>query len=131
MVKDHSDNERGNPLSPHGLHLPISRKGSFICTIPKTRYHIPRPLLHLLWSAGWNEKYLNVSTMKDRSDDQSHHERSLVLNTYTLFTHPCLLFRRVRTCFDRLASLCPHVKYNSLLPSACDTGDACQNNCLK
>ena len=24
MVKDHSDNERGNPLQPHGLLFPIS-----------------------------------------------------------------------------------------------------------
>ena len=30
MVKDHSDNERGNPLPPHGLLFPISSKGSFI-----------------------------------------------------------------------------------------------------
>ena len=41
MVKDHSDSERGNPLPPHGLLLPISSKGSFICTIPQTHctYH--------------------------------------------------------------------------------------------
>ena len=26
MVKDHSDNERGNPLPPHGLLFPISRQ---------------------------------------------------------------------------------------------------------
>ena len=36
MVKDHSDSERGNPLPPHELLLPISSKGSFICTIPQT-----------------------------------------------------------------------------------------------
>ena len=35
-VKDHSDNERGNPLPPHGLLFPISSKGSFICIIPQT-----------------------------------------------------------------------------------------------
>ena len=29
-VKDHSDSERGNPLSPHGLLFPISSKRSFI-----------------------------------------------------------------------------------------------------
>ena len=29
------------------------------------------------WSTGWNEKYLNGSTMRDRSDDPSHHERPL------------------------------------------------------
>ena len=37
MVKDHSDNERGNPLPPHRLLFPISIKGSFICIIPQTR----------------------------------------------------------------------------------------------
>ena len=36
MVKDHSDNERGNPLVPHGLLFPISSKGYFICIIPQT-----------------------------------------------------------------------------------------------
>ena len=36
MVKDHSDSERGNQLSPHGLLCPISSKGSFICIIPQT-----------------------------------------------------------------------------------------------
>ena len=37
MVKDHSDSEKGNPLSPHRLLLSINSKGSFICTIPQTR----------------------------------------------------------------------------------------------
>ena len=35
MVNDHSDSEKGNPLPPHGLLLPISSKGSFICIIPQ------------------------------------------------------------------------------------------------
>ena len=52
MVKDHSDSERENPLLPHRLLFPISSKGSFICTIPQTGYHIPRPLLHQSWSTG-------------------------------------------------------------------------------
>ena len=30
MVKDQSDNKRGNPLPPHGLLFAISSKGSFI-----------------------------------------------------------------------------------------------------
>ena len=50
MVKDHSDSEKGNPLPPHRLLFPINSKGSFICTIPQTGYHIPRPLLHQSWS---------------------------------------------------------------------------------
>ena len=36
MVKNHSDSERGNSLSPHRLLFPISSKGSFICIIPQT-----------------------------------------------------------------------------------------------
>ena len=36
MVTDHSDSEKGNPLSPHRLILSINSKGSFICTIPQT-----------------------------------------------------------------------------------------------
>ena len=44
MVKDHTDSERGNPLTPHVLLFPISSKGSFICTIPQTGQHIPRPV---------------------------------------------------------------------------------------
>ena len=44
MVKNHSDNEKGNMLLPHGLLFPISSKGSFISIIPQTRY------------TGWNEK---------------------------------------------------------------------------
>ena len=35
MVKDHSDSKR-KPAAAHGLHFPISSKGSFICTIPQT-----------------------------------------------------------------------------------------------
>ena len=57
MVKDHSDSEKGNPLPPHRLLFPINSKGSFICTIPQTGLHIPRPLLHQSWSTGWNECY--------------------------------------------------------------------------
>ena len=37
MVKDHSDSERGNPLSPHELLFPISSKGYFICITPIDR----------------------------------------------------------------------------------------------
>ena len=36
MVKDHSDNKRGNLLPPHRLLFLISSKGSFTCSIPQT-----------------------------------------------------------------------------------------------
>ena len=56
MVTDHSDSEKGNLLPPHRLFFRINSKGYFICTIPQTGLHIPQPLLHQLWSTGWNEK---------------------------------------------------------------------------
>ena len=86
VVKDHSDSERGNPLPPHGLLFPLSSKCSFICTIPQTGQHIPRPLLHQSWNTGWNEKWLSGSTMKDRSDDPSLHERTLLPRSYVSLT---------------------------------------------
>ena len=68
--------------SLHGLLFPISSKGYFIGTIPKTGYHIPRSLLHHPWSTGWNEIKLNGSTMKVRCDDRSHHEWTLISRSY-------------------------------------------------
>ena len=65
MVKNHSDSERGNPLPPHRLLLSINSKGSFICTIPQTGYHIPQPLEREITQ--W------VDPMKDQFDDPSHH----------------------------------------------------------
>ena len=55
MVEDHKESKRGNPQPPHGLLFPINSKGPFICTIPQTGLHIPRPLLRQLWITGWNE----------------------------------------------------------------------------
>ena len=56
MVKDHSDSKRGKPLPQHWLLFLINSKGSFVCVIPHTGSGIPRPVLHQLWSTGWNEK---------------------------------------------------------------------------
>ena len=66
LASDHSDSERGMLLEQHGLLL-INREDSCICTIPQTG-------LHQLWRTAWNEKWLNGSTMRDWSDDPSHHE---------------------------------------------------------
>ena len=64
MVKNHSNSEKGNPLPPHRLLFPINSKGSFICTIPQTGLHIPRPLLHQSWSTGW---YKGVRAVRPES----------------------------------------------------------------
>ena len=75
MVKDHSDSRKGNPLPPHRLLFPINSKGSFICTIPQT------PVVE-----HWLERdiALWLHPMKDQSDDPSHHERTLLPQSYIL-----------------------------------------------
>ena len=76
MVKDHSDSEKGNPLPPHGLLFPI------ICTIPHrialTTAFVTPVVEH------WLEREIAqwVHPMKDRSDDPSHHERTLLPRSY-------------------------------------------------
>ena len=79
MVKDHSNCERGNPLPPQRLLFPISSKGSFICITSSHRqdntYHSVCYTSHGLLAGTWNTYW---STMKDRSDDPSHHDRTLL-----------------------------------------------------
>ena len=67
MVKDHSDSERGNPL------LPIDR-------IVHTTAFVTPVVEH------WLEREIAqwVHPMKDRSDDPSHHERTLLPRSYIL-----------------------------------------------
>ena len=76
MVKDHSDSERGNMLPPHGLLVPINSKGSFICTIPD---RIVTPVVE-----HWLKREIAqlVHPMKDRSNNPSHHERTLLPWSY-------------------------------------------------
>ena len=84
MVKDHSDSEKGNPLPPHRLLFPINSKGSFICTIPcmvriaHTTAFVTPAVVH------WLERDIAqwVHPMKDRPDDPSHHERTLLQRSY-------------------------------------------------
>ena len=82
MVKDHSDNEKGNPLPPHRLLFPISSKGSFICTIPHRITHTTAFVTPVV--EHWLERLIAqwVHPMKDRSDDPLHHERTLLPRSY-------------------------------------------------
>ena len=79
MVKDHSDSEKGNPLPPHRLLLSINSKGSFICTIPDRITHTTAFVTPVV--EHWLEREIAewVHPMKDRSDNPSHHERTLYL----------------------------------------------------
>ena len=82
MVKDHSDSEKGNPLPPHRLLIPISSEGSFICTIPQTGQHTTAFVTPVV--EHWLEREIALwdHAMKDRSDDPSHHERTLLPRSY-------------------------------------------------
>ena len=84
MVKDHLDSERGNTLLPHGLLFPITSKGSFICTIPDRIAHTTTFVTPVV--EHWLEQEIAqwVHTMKDQSDDPSHHERRLLPRSYIL-----------------------------------------------
>ena len=83
MVKDHSYSERGNPLPPHGLPFPINSKGTFFMHHPTYRIahttaFVTPVVVH------WLEREIAqwVHPMKDRSDDPSHHERTLLPRSY-------------------------------------------------
>ena len=82
MVKDHSDSERGNPLPPHRLLFSISSKGSFICTITHRITHTTTFVTPVV--EHWLEREIAqwVDSMKDRSDDPLHHERTLLPRSY-------------------------------------------------
>ena len=80
MVKNHSYRERGNPLLPHGLLFPISSKGSFYMHHPTDRITHTTAFVTPVMEH-WLEREIAqwVHPMNDRSDDPSHHERTLYL----------------------------------------------------
>ena len=82
MVKHHSDSERGNPLPPHGLLFSINSKVFYM-------YHPTDRIAHTTAFftpvvEHWLEREIGqwVHPMKDRSDDPSHHERTLLPRGY-------------------------------------------------
>ena len=89
MVKDHSDRKKGNPLPPHRLLFPINSKGSFICTIPDRIAHTMAFVTPVV--EHWLEREIAqwVHPMKDRSDDPSHHERTLLPRRYISLDKNC------------------------------------------
>ena len=83
MVKDHSDNEKGKPLPPHGLLFPIKQQGLFYMHHPTDRIaHTTAFVTPVV--EHWLEREIAqwVHATKDRSDDPSHHERTLLPRSY-------------------------------------------------
>ena len=103
MVKDHSEIWRGNPLPPHGLLFPINRKGSFICTIPDRIAHITAFVTPVV--EHWLEREIAQMVHpscggKDRSNDPSHHERTLLPRSYISVESPKSDIKDVRKYFE-------------------------------
>ena len=73
VINDHSDSERGNPLPPHGLLFSINSN-----RISHTMAFVTPVVEH------WLEREIAqwVHPMKDRSDNSSHHERTLLPRRY-------------------------------------------------
>ena len=82
MVKDHSDCEGGNPLPPHGLLIPISRKVFYMHhptdRITHTMAFVTPIVEHWL---EW-EIAQCVHPMKDRSDDISPWANALTMELH-------------------------------------------------
>ena len=74
--------EKGNLLPPHGLLFPIRSNGSFICIIPDRITHTTPFVTPVV--EHWPERQIAqwVQPMKDRSDDPSHHELTLLPRSY-------------------------------------------------
>ena len=107
--------EKGNPLPPHGLLFPISSKGSFdmhhptdriahtmVFVIPVVKHWLEReiaqwvhsmkdPMTHRTMSERSYHRATSRSTMKNRSDDPSHRERTLLPWSYVSLHHEGLI----------------------------------------
>ena len=82
MVKDHSDSERGNTLPPHGLLFPINSNGFYMHHPTDRMAHKTAFVTPVV--EHWLEREIAqwVHPMKDRSDDPSLHERTLLPRSY-------------------------------------------------
>ena len=79
IVKNHSDSERENTLPSYGLLFLINSKGFFYMHHPTERItHTTAYVTPVV--EHWLEREIAqwVHPMKDRSDDQSNHERTLL-----------------------------------------------------
>ena len=80
---------KGNLLPPHRPLFPISSKVFFfICIIPDRIIHTTAFVTPVV--GHWLEREIAqwVHPMKDRSDDPSHHERTLLRQSYILLLFP-------------------------------------------
>ena len=83
VALDDSDSERGNPLPPHGLLFLTNSKGYFYMHHPTDRIaHTTVFVTPVVEHWQGREIAQWVHSMKDRSDDPSHHEQVLLPQSY-------------------------------------------------
>ena len=82
MVKDHSDSERGNPLPPHRLLIRLAAR-VILYASPNRHDNTYHGLCYtsLGTLAGTSNSSIG-STVRNGSDDPSHHERTLLPRIY-------------------------------------------------
>ena len=101
MVMDHSDSKKGNPLPPHGLLFPI-KCGFFYIHHPADRIaHTTAFVTPVVEHCLEREIAQWVHPMKDRSDDPSHHKRTL--SPRSCISLPvCFTFPTMQHCVSEL-----------------------------
>ena len=117
MVKDHSDSERGNLLPPHGLLFSINSTLFFYMHHPTDRIaHTTAFVTPVV--EHWLEREIVqwVHPMKDRSDDPSHHERTLLPRSYISLQIPLSAIVDILTYFMFQPRL-----YSAVCSSICGT----------
>ena len=112
MLKDHSDSERGNLLLPHGLLFPINSKGLFCMHHPTDRITHTTAFVTPVVDH-WLEREIAqwIHPLKDRSDDPSHHERTLLPRSYIslLGVGSTWLTGRGSTSLVKAGTVCPQL----------------------
>ena len=98
MVNNHSDRERGNPLPPHRLLLPVSSKVFYMHHPTDILTHTTEFVTPVV--EHWLEREIAqwVHPMKDRSDDPSHHERTPLPRSYISLLNFVLTMVAVFAC---------------------------------
>ena len=86
VVNDHSDSERRNPL------LPLRGEQGFLYMHhPTYRRIYTTAFVTPVVEHGLEREIANRLTMKDRSDDTSHHEQTLLPRSYVSLLRPSIL----------------------------------------
>ena len=83
MVKDHSDSEKGNPLPPHTILFRLTARVLLYIYHPTDKIAHTTAFVTPVMEH-WLEREIAqwAHPMKNRSDDQSHHERTLLPRSY-------------------------------------------------